>query len=86
VSMTADQFYQYELNWIGVLGAAGKTQEEAIAWLKDSRTHRKPRVRVKMGRQRLNAEGLKLWDPFHIRFPWYRGSYQPTGYNGEIVS
>ena len=30
----------------------------------------KPRIRIKMGRQRINAEGLKLWDPMRIRFPW----------------
>ena len=30
----------------------------------------KYRIRVKMGRQRLNAEGLKMYDPSCINFPW----------------
>lgn len=32
----------------------------------------KPRIRVKMSKQRYNAEGLKLFDPFPVRCPWVR--------------
>ena len=29
-----------------------------------------PRVRVKMGRQKFNRDGLKLFEPTSVRWPW----------------
>src|SRR5882672_6826692 len=31
----------------------------------------KPRIRVKMGRQRINAQGRKIFDPWEVRYPWW---------------
>lgn len=73
--MTPAQFRDYEMNWIGTLESAGYSRSEAIAWLKDRNTHRWPRIRVKMGRQRIDSRGLKLFDPFRIRLPWYSEVY-----------
>lgn len=30
----------------------------------------KPRIRVPMGRFRLDSRGLRLYDPVHVCFPW----------------
>ena len=72
MSITAEEFVMYESDWICTLEASGRTREQAVEWMQTKRV--KPRVRVKMGRQRINAEGLKLWDPFQVRFPWHPAS------------
>jgi hypothetical protein len=63
MSMTVKEFYAYECDWIGVLEGAGKTRAEAIEWLKAKAV--KPRVRVKMGRQKLEKNGVipSYWGP-----------------------
>lgn len=68
MSITIKEFADYQCEWIGILEGSGRTREQAIEWLRIK--SKKPRVRVKMGRQRLDVHGRKLFDPYMVRFPW----------------